>query len=132
MLARAAVAVVLSGALLMAAGCEASNDPDAFGVHFQNDLGQPVVLALCRSDHSAKCEHPYYRNRIAPGHTHPENISPDVRTEWAIETPSGKLLRCVVLYWEHYPGSEQLVHLSSAPHWAWPCPRETSALTRED
>jgi hypothetical protein len=33
----------------------------------------------------------------------------------------------VVLYWRHYPGSDQRVSLSGAPRWAWPCPRETTA-----
>ena len=30
------------------AGCSTrgSNDPDSFGIYFQNDLSQPVVLAL--------------------------------------------------------------------------------------
>jgi hypothetical protein len=109
------------------AGCD-PNEPDAFGVSFQNDLGYPVVLALCHSDHSAICEHPHYRDNIAAGNAYAENISPDVRTEWAIETPGGELLKCVVLYWKHYPGSDQRVRLSDAPSWAWPCPRSTPAL----
>jgi hypothetical protein len=122
---QAALVLAFAGATL-ASGCDA-NEPDAFGIHFQNDLGRPVVLALCHSDHSAKCEHPYYRDQISPGSTYAENISPDVRTEWAIESPSGALLRCVVLYWRHYPGSEQRVRLSQAPGWAWPCSRATTA-----
>src|SRR4051794_22651780 len=82
-------------------GCDTQgrDDPDAFGVRFANDLGVPVVLALCQSDHSAKCDHPHYRDHIKRGHAIEENISPDVRTEWAIESESGRPLRCVVLYW---------------------------------
>jgi hypothetical protein len=114
--------------MVMASGCYVSNDPDAFPVRFQNDLRQPVVLALCHSDHSAKCEHPHYRYRIEAGRSGAQNIATDVRTEWAIEAPSGQLLRCVVLYWKHYPGETQLVRLSDAPRWAWPCPRETAEL----
>ncbi len=112
---------------LLASGCYA-NEPDSFAVRFENDLTQPVVLALCDSDHSAKCEHPYYRDHIAPGDATAENISPDVRTEWAIETAHGEPLRCVVLYWKHYPGKPQHVRISSAPRWALPCPRATSAV----
>ncbi len=113
----------MASVLVMVSGC--ANDPDAFAVSFENDLTQPVVIALCHSDHSAKCEHPHYRDRIGPGESHPENISPDVRTEWAIEDARGRLLRCVVLYWKHYPGSDQRVQISAAPRWAWPCPRPT-------
>jgi hypothetical protein len=108
--------------LAVAAGCSMSNDPDAFAVHFTNDLGRPVVLALCKSAHSAKCEHPDYRNSVKAGESLGENISPDVRTEWAVETPDGQLLRCVNLYWRHYPGSDQTFRLSAAPRWADPCP----------
>lgn len=118
------VAVVGLGALADAAHWDL-DEPDAFGVHFHNDLGLPVVLALCHSDHSAKCEHPYSRDHITAGSTYVEDVSPDVRNEWAIATPQGTLLKCVVLYWQHYPGSDESVDLSTAPRWAWPCPRET-------
>jgi len=123
----ALAALVILIALLVASGCGA-NEPDSFVVRFENDLTQPVVLSLCHSDHSAKCEHPYYRDHIAPGVGYPENISPDVRTEWAIETADGELLRCVVLYWKHYPGETQHVRMSTAPRWAVPCPRPTPAV----
>lgn len=103
-------------------GCASTNDPDAFGIHFTNDLGRPIVLALCNSSHSAKCEHPAYRDPVKAGESYPENIAPDVRTEWAVETPDGRLLRCVNLYWKHYPGHDQTFRLSGASRWANPCP----------
>jgi hypothetical protein len=56
-----------------------------------------------------------------------ENISPDVRTEWAIESESGRPLRCIVLYWKHWPGHDMQVEVSQAPRWVSPCPRETAA-----
>lgn len=110
-------------------GCDTRgmNDPDAFAIRFANDLPIPVVLALCHSDHSAKCEHPYYRDHIKPGSSTEENISPDVRTEWAIETTDGRPLRCIVLYWKHWPGHDMQVKVSQAPRWTWPCRRETPA-----
>jgi hypothetical protein len=119
------VASAVGAAALMLTGC--TSDPDAFAIYFKNDLAQPVVVALCHSDHSAKCEHAYYRDAIAPGASGPENISPDIRTEWAIETPDGQLLRCVVLYWRSWPGHDENVRLSAAPRWASPCPRTTPA-----
>src|SRR2546428_12842813 len=51
-----------------------------------------------------------------------ENISRDVRTEWAIESPNGQLLRCVLLYRRHYPGEDRQLRISAAPRWASPCP----------
>ena len=69
-------------------GCD--SEPDAFAVRFTNDLSLPVVLALCHSDRSAKCEHPYYRDHIKSGDATEENISPDIRTEWAIESDEGR------------------------------------------
>lgn len=120
-------AVVLS---LVLAGCASDatlNDPDAIAVHFDNDLSQPVVLALCQSDHSAVCEHPFYSDHIPAGASDVENISPGVRTEWAVEDDSGALLRCVILYWEHWSGGDEPhVSLSSAPTWGDPCPRQTN------
>jgi hypothetical protein len=122
-------AVPAAIALLMIAGCSTTgmNDPDSFAIYFNNDLRQSVVVALCHSDHSAKCEHAYYRDAIAPGTAEPENISPDIRTEWAIETPDGQLLRCVVLYWHYWPGHDEDVRVSAAPRWTWPCSRTTPA-----
>jgi hypothetical protein len=79
------------------------------------------VLALCHSDHSAVCADPYYSDTVAPGDTEAENISPDVSTEWAIESKTGKLLRCVVLYWKNQPGQDPAVSVSHAPSWANPC-----------
>jgi hypothetical protein len=123
---------MLGVAALVVAGCStrAINDPDSFAIYFKNDLGQPIVVALCHSDHSAKCEHAYYRDAVTPGASGSENISPDVRTEWAIETPDGQLLRCVVLYWQYRPGHDENVLVSAAPHWARPCPRSTPATRR--
>lgn len=109
------------------AGCDARFDePDAFTVQFDNDLGIPVRLALCNSDHSEKCEHPAWTDTIATGESHPENIAPGVRTEWAVLDETGTLLRCVLLYWPHYLGHDQRVALSSAPAWSNPCPDITS------
>ena len=110
--------------IVAAAACDLSNDPDAFAVHFVNDLGQPVVLALCNSHigTSMRCEHPAYRDSVKSGESYPENIAPDVRTEWAVETPDGQLLRCVNLYWKHYPGRSQTFRLSAASPWTKPCP----------
>jgi hypothetical protein len=126
----AAVAVLFVGLVVLASFAPDVNEPDAFGIYFKNDLAQPVILNLCHSDHSKKCQHPYYRDHIAPGAAYPENISPDVRTEWAIEAPSGALLRCIVLYWKHYPGSDRDLLLSDAPGWSWPCSRTTTTMRR--
>ena len=115
---------IVAAAILFAGDVE----PDAFAVRFENDLGQPVVLALCHSDQSARCEHPYYADSIGMRSAGLENISPGIRTEWAVLDMHGNLLRCVVLYWKHYPGGTQHVRLSGAPLWAWPCPRATPAL----
>jgi hypothetical protein len=121
----------LAGAFLVCAvglvGCDTRSvdEPDAFGIHFANDLSIPIVLALCHSDHSAKCEKPDYQDHIKPNGAIAENISPDVRTEWAIEIGDGRPLRCIVLYWKNWPGHDMRVKVSQAPHWAWPCPRET-------
>jgi hypothetical protein len=126
---RLSVAVASLVCVIGLVGCDTRsiNDPDAFGIRFTNDLSIPIVLALCHSDHSAKCEHPYYRDHIEPGGATAENISPDVRTEWAIKTEDGRPLRCILLYWKHWPGHDMRVKVSRAPHWAWPCPRETAA-----
>jgi hypothetical protein len=125
-LASAIVASLGAGIL---AGCDsrAINDPDAFGIRFNNDLGTSVVLALCHSDHSARCEHPYYRDKISAGGATEENISPDVRTEWAIETPTGRPLRCILLYWKYWPKHDMQVAVSAAPPWANPCVRTSPA-----
>jgi hypothetical protein len=127
-----ALVVMCGAAALAVAGCDTKhlNDPGAFGVYFQNDPGQTVLVALCHSDRSAKCEHAYYRDRIKPGSVEPENISPDIRTEWAVENPHGRLLRCVVLYWKFWPGHDVNVRLTAAPRWAWPCSRTTRASPR--
>ena len=84
------VLVLVLGSTFLA-GCDLG-DPDAFAVRFDNDLSSPVVLALCHSDHSAKCAEPYYRDHIAPGGSYEENISTDLRTEWAIESTDRRLL----------------------------------------
>lgn len=117
------VLVVSAGLLIVLASLsDGSDDPDAFAVRFENDLSEPVVLALCNSDHSAKCDEPYYRDEISAGRSYEVNISTDLRTEWAIETSEGQLLRCVVLYWKHYPGAIETIRVSTAPRWTWPCP----------
>jgi hypothetical protein len=121
--------VALAGYVVVFVACAATNDPDAFGVHFQNDLGEPVWLALCQSAHSATCEHPFYRERVSQGSSLPENISPDVRTEWAVESEKGALLRCVALYWKHYPGHDVQLRLSEASLWRVPCAETTSSAT---
>jgi hypothetical protein len=110
-------------------GCDTRrfNDPDEFGIRFNNDLSIPIVLAICHSDHSAKCEHPYYRDHIKPGGATTENIGVDVRSEWAIENQDGRPLRCIVLYWKYWPGHDMQVKVSHTPSWAWPCPPETAA-----
>jgi hypothetical protein len=105
------------------------NQPDAFGVRFHNDLSGSVVLALCHSDHSRRCEHPYYRDKIAVGEATEENISPDLETEWAVETPGGRLLRCVLLYWKYEPNHTPTVSFSSAPAWSRPCRRLSPSPT---
>ncbi|PZS26829.1 MAG: hypothetical protein DLM59_17525 [Pseudonocardiales bacterium] len=120
--------IILASCLLLAVACRPP-EPDAFAVTFHNDLGQPVWLALCTSDHSATCEHPSYRSRIAPGGSVPENIAPDVGTEWAVQDKDGRLISCVLLHWRHYPGHPQELLLSKAPPWSNPCPDTTSAAT---
>lgn len=125
---RAAIVVIVCALALVGCDTRGINDPDAFGVRFNNDLSVSVVLALCHSDHSAACEHPYYTAHVKPGSAIEENISPDVRTEWAIKArDESRLLRCVVLYRKHWPGHDMQVNLSQAPHWAVPCPRATPA-----
>jgi hypothetical protein len=128
MLRRRLLAVVAS--LGCVAGLSGCYDDEPFGIHFVYDLSIPVVLALCHSDHSAKCEHPHYRDHIKAGGATAENIGVDVRTEWAIETEDGRLLRCIVLYWKHSPRHDMDVKVSQAPRWEWPCPRETAATPR--
>ena len=115
--------------VLTASGCSYAwnSDQDAFAVHFTNDLGVPVVLALCHSDHSSTCEHPYYRRGIDAGGTHAENIATGQRTEWAIDDDRGRLLRCIVLYWKHWPHHDEQVILSNAPIWTRSCLRTTPA-----
>lgn len=107
------------------------NQPDAFAVRFQNDLGGSILLALCNSDHSRTCENPSYRDKLAAGSATEENISPDVKTEWAVETPDGHLLRCVLLYWKYAPNHTEIVRFSSAPAWSWPCSRMASSTPVE-
>ena len=115
--------------MLTASACDTRgwNDPDAFGIHFKNDLSRPVVLALCASDQSVDCEHAYYRDDVPAGGGTAENIAPDVRTEWAIESADGQLLRCILLYWKYWPGHNETVRVSEAPRWGTPCSRETPA-----
>lgn len=125
--ALAAITLLLCAVAFTGCDTRAINDPDAFAIKFNNDTPISVVLALCNSDHSAKCEHPPYRDHISPGSSTEENISPDVRTEWAIETTDGQPLRCVVLYWKYWPGHDMQVYVSKAPQWKWPCSRRTPA-----
>jgi hypothetical protein len=117
--------------LAPACGALHTGDRDSFAVHFTNDLSVPVVVALCHSANSAKCERPYYRDRIKPGEETVENISPDVRTEWAIESQDGLRLRCVVLSLPRRLGRDVRVDVSHAPLWTSPCRHETTvaALT---
>ena len=102
-----------------------TDDPDTWAVHMENDLGQPVVVALCQTDHSRMCTSPSYTDHIKVGGASDYNIGPDAAEEWAIKDKSGQLLRCVRLYWKHYPGGDVRLRLSKAPRWAWPCPRST-------
>jgi hypothetical protein len=88
-----------------------------------------VKLALCNSAHSDRYDSPHYREDIGIGETAAENIAPGVRTEWAVESPAGDLLRCVVLYWQHYPGPDEALSLSAAPQWANPCADSTAATS---
>ena len=126
---RTPLGVVLAFAVLVLCGCDMShvNEPDAFAIHFKNDLGRPMRLALCPGDASTNCAGAYYEDQVAPGAVDVENISPDVRTEWAVESISGGLVKCVVLYWKYWPGHDEAVRLSQAPAWATPCSRTTPA-----
>jgi hypothetical protein len=121
---RVAMAVLLT-LLLVSCGSDAS-EPDAFGVRFTNDLGQPVHLALCNSDRSEKCEHPSYSELIPAAGSIEENIAPTVQTEWAVLDDQGRLRRCVLLYWHHAPRDEPTVRLAASPKWANPCPRHSN------
>jgi hypothetical protein len=124
---RAAVATLLLLLAIGLCGCDtrAMNQPDAFGVRFQNDLGGLMSLALCNND---RCDSPSYSREVAAGGTDEENISPDLETEWAVEAPDGILLRCVVLYWKYAPSHTPTIRLSTAPRWSSPCGRRTAAL----
>ena len=126
---RILLVVVTLAAVVGLCQCQPKLDPDTFGVQFKNDLHQPVRLALCKSDHSEKCDDPSYRERIVAGGALEENVGVDVRTEWAIELEDGELLRCVVLYWPRDPGHDVQISLTSAPSWANPCPDSTPAAT---
>jgi hypothetical protein len=97
-----------------------------------NDLPTPVTVALCKSAQSERCDDPAYRDTIQVGGSVPENIAPDVQTEWAVESPTGQLLGCVVLYWQHYPGHEMAVRVSSALSWANPCSDSTPIAESND
>jgi hypothetical protein len=101
---------------------ERDANTDVFAVRFQNDLGRAAVLALCKSDHSEKCEHPDYRDGIPEDDVREENVSTDVGTEWAVEDDAGNASRCIVLHFDRYPGRVPIVLLSDAADWANPCP----------
>lgn len=121
---RIAIAVVL---VLAAVGCgNIVSDSDALAVRFKNDLGKPVRLALCNSDHSEKCENPAYSDPVPAGGSIEENIAPTVQTEWAVLDDRDRPMRCVVLYWQHDPLDEPVIRLSSSPRWANPCPRRSN------
>lgn len=62
-----------------------------------------------------------------PGDATSENVSPDVRTEWAVESEDEQPLPGVVLYLEALAGHDMQVEASQAPRWAWPCARRTPA-----
>ncbi len=131
---RAAVIAFLLLLVVGLCGCDtrAMDQPDAFAVRFQNDLASTTFLALCNSDRSGKCETPAYRDRIAAGSAIEENISPDVKTEWAVEASDGHPLRCVLLYWKYAPDDTPTVRFSSAAAWSWPCSRLTSSAPLGD
>jgi hypothetical protein len=120
--ATAALAVVLSACV---APSKSDLENDTFAVAFENDLGTPIILALCQSDHSDICEHPHYRERIEVGRSLLENIDLTVPEEWAVTKRDGGLLRCVRLSFVHYPGHRPKVRLSDAAMWANPCPKTT-------
>lgn len=96
-------------------------------VRFANDLSRPVVLAMCRSDHSAICEHPYERVRIGAGRATVQVTLAGVHAEWAVEDIAGHPLRCVILHWNGHTNSTSVVRLSTAPSWKRPCSRDTEA-----
>jgi hypothetical protein len=111
---------------VLAFGLSGLTESDFFVIRFENDLGRPVVLALCRSASSAKCDHPDYRDGLAIGGATEENVTTDLRAEWAVEDRGSHALRCVVLYRKHTPKHVETVRLSEAPRWSWPCKRPTS------
>ena len=123
-----AIAALATSAVALTS-CTFSNDPDSFVIEFRNDLDQPVYLALCNSAHSENCDNPHYRKRIAAGASSAQNISPDVRTEWAVESADGEMLRCVVLYWRHYQGHDMKLGLAGTPAWSNPCQDSTALAT---
>ena len=121
---RVVLGVSLIAAALTQAGCgylRSINEPDVFPVYFQNDLQRDIVLALCNGAPDPSCRNPGYRDRIGRGGTTEENISTDVKTEWAIEDTRGRPFRCVVLFWPHYPGHSERVRLSAASRWSSHC-----------
>jgi hypothetical protein len=113
-------AVVLTGAIASACTLQGYRT-----VIFENDLGRPIVLARCRSVHAAACDRPVKRVTIAPGKTRAMNIDYSVRGEYAVESPAGELLRCVVLYWKRNPGDVPRIELSRTPRWSRTCPDST-------
>jgi hypothetical protein len=104
--------------------------PALVSVRADNDLNRPVVLALC--DSRASCAHPSARIRIGAGGTTSLGGITGMRIQWAVESPDGQLLRCMILHWSHAPGSAQLVRLSNAPRWSHPCSRETPTTSLND
>lgn len=114
---------VAVGLLLAACGVsDADLNHDTFPIWFKNDLGQPVVIALCNSDHSDICEHPAFTDPIDDGRLQPENIELHAPEEWAVANSSGNLFKCARLSFAHYPGHSPHVLLSEAAPWADPCP----------
>ncbi|MGE0305944.1 MAG: hypothetical protein AB7Q27_09305 [Acidimicrobiia bacterium] len=72
---------------------------------------------------------PYYKDKIDVGETAGENISTNIRTEWAVVTKDGQLVKCVNLNWRHYPGHSMEIRLSWTPAWTNPCPDATESAT---
>lgn len=107
---------------------ERDANTDVFSVTFQNDLGRAAVLALCNSAHSAKCEHPDYRDGIREGHARAENVSTDGATEWAVEDDIVNASRCILLHFDRYPGREPIVLLSDAAQMGEPVSDDSLAV----
>jgi len=106
--------VLVLGVTLSLAGCSSTpsgtgNNPDAFGITFDNNLNVPITLALCED--IPRCATPDYMVHLSPGGKEQENIGTGVRTTWVLDSAMGR--RCITLMYRNYVDNPT-IHTSSA------------------